>query len=109
MATQAAECLPAPLTEKADENSWKLCGLLALVPRGGQAELVTPRAEPVPGMEFPMLPTGKGMDSQPRLRVDLSSSQPESPFGELRIAWSCPSHTHPGKELRQPHSLWRVS
>lgn len=55
-----------------------------------------PRAKPGQARSTPMLYTGRGIDSQIRLRVALPS-QPESLFGKLRVTWSYPSLSCPGK------------
>lgn len=39
------------LNRRAGYNFWKLCSPVVLEPRDGQAELITLKAKPVPGME----------------------------------------------------------
>lgn len=49
MLSQSFTCFdfPALSDPKAGDNSWKLCGLAALKPRGRRAELIAPTAKSV--------------------------------------------------------------
>ena len=94
----AVECDSQPhLTRRAADTSWKLGGPAALKPRRGRAKLITPRAKPLSSMEGSMLHKGGGINSQPRLRVDLGPIPPKSQLGKLRLAWSDFSPFCPGK------------
>lgn len=81
--TRCGEGLSAPSDQRPGGNRWKLgCpGVLKL--RGRQAELTVPTAKPVPGMEAEEY-------IHRELRVASGLSQPESPFGKLRVGVAFP-------------------
>lgn len=63
------------LTRRTGENIWKQCSTAVLKPKGKWAKLIVPRAKPVLGIKFPVLNTGRGLNSHLRLTVVPKPSQ----------------------------------
>lgn len=96
--TQARSRITAPstmgewlLTRRTGDNCWKQCGPAALELRGRQAELITPRAKPVLGMEHSHATHRYGVIHSQGYKGTSQTLPVRGLFGRVRTAENGPS------------------